>query len=344
MVPETSSPRILISRMGSIRETIMSLPIASALREKFPDAFISWAVETQAAPMIAKHRAIDRVVELRRGWFTSPILVKQATRELRSLDLDVSIDCQGVTESALAGWLARAPKRIGFRGRHGREFSRTLNNTFVQPVFSHLTDRTLELLVPLEIHSPKVRWEFPLSEAARTWAARWRRAIPNSRLAIMNPGASWESKRWECDRYAATARYIGDRFGYRTVVGWGNETERRMAQTIVFQSKGAATLAPDTDLQHLAALIERADLFLGTDSAPLHVAAAVSTTAIGLFGSTRAQIYGPYGQISISEAFEGGSRRHRRRADNTAMRQITIDQVCNAIEEIETQRQYRKAA
>ena len=344
MLPETSSPRILISRTGSIRETIMSLPLAVALREKFPDAHIVWATDKRAVPILARHRAIDQAIGLRSAWCTSPKSVEQTRRKLRSLNIDVAIDCQSVTKSALAGWLSGAPKRIGFRGRHGRELSRALNNVFVQPVFSHLTDRTLELLTPLEIHSPQVRWEFPLSEAARTWAERWRRAIPSSRLAIMNPGASWRSKLWECDRFAATAKYIRDRFGYRTVVAWGNDAERQMAQTIVFQARGAATLAPDTDLQHLAALIERADLFLGTDSAPLQIAAAVSTTAIGLFGSTRPQIYGPYEQISISEAFEGGSRRHRKRADNSAMRKIDVDQVCQAIDDIESKRQQRLAA
>jgi ADP-heptose:LPS heptosyltransferase len=344
MVSETATPRILISRMGSIRETILSLPIANALREKFPNAYIGWVVEKKAAAVVAKHRAIDATIELSPGWVASPKLVSEARRELRSHHFDISIDCEGVTKSALTGWLAKAKQRIGFRGRHGRELSSALNNMFVQPVFTHLTDRSLELLIPLEIHSPKVHWNFPLSEAARTWAVRWRRTIPQTRLAIIHPGAGWKSKLWECNRYAATARYISDRFGYRSVISWGNEVERQMAQTIVFQCKGVATLAPDTDLQHLAALTERADLFLGPDSAPLHMAVAVSTPAIGLYGATIAGISGPYGQVAIAEAFEGGSRRHRRKADNSAMRRIEVDQVCKVIQDIESKRQYRKVA
>lgn len=157
-------------------------------------------------------------------------------------------------------------------------------------------------------------------------------------------GHGWKSKLWECNRYASTIRYINDRFGYRSVITWGNETERQMAQTIVFQSKGAATLAPDTDLQHLAALTERADLFLGPDSAPLHMAVAVSTPTIGLYGATIPGISGPYGQVAIAEAYEGGSRRHRRKADNSAMRRIEVNQVCKVIEDIESKRQYQRAA
>ncbi len=338
------SPRILISRMGAIGETVLTLPVACALREAFPDAHIAWVVEKRAAPVVCKHRSINHTIELQRGWFSSPRLLEQARHELRSHRFDIAIDCEGVTKSALAGWLAGAPKRIGFRGRHGREFSRVLNNTFVQPVFNHLTDRSLELLIPLEIHSPKVRWNLPLSEASRSWADRWRRTIGSCKLAIVNPGASWPSKLWETDRYASTAHYIRDRYGYRSVVTWGSETERQLAQLIVFQSKGAATLAPDTDLQHLAALIERADLFLGPDSAPLHLAAAVATPAIGLYGATQPDRWGPYGQIAISQAYQGGSRRHRRQADNAAMRQIGVDHVCKVIDQLESRRQLRTAA
>ena len=342
-MPEEKVPqRILISRLGSVRETIMTLPIAAALREHFPDAQIVWAVENRSAAIVNNHRAINETIELPAGWCGSFRQLKAAAKRLQSGRFDVAIDCQGVTKSALAGWLSKAPIRIGFRGQHGREMSAALNNTFIDPVFTHLTDRTLELLVPLEIHSPKVRWYFPLSETARTWASRWRRAIPAQRLAILSPGAGWPSKRWECNRFAATARYIGDRYGYRSVISWGDEAERQLAQTIVFQSKGAATLAPDTDLQHLAALIEQADLFIGPDSAPLHASSAVGTTTIGLFGATRPADSRPYGHVAIAKTYEGGSWRQRRNASNDAMRRIEVQEVCQAIDEIESKRELRR--
>jgi len=343
MVPNRSTPLILISRMGSTRETIMTLPVVNALREHFPDAYIAWSTEKDSSQVVRTHSALDQTIELKRGWFRSPTLLRQTAKELRSYQFDIAIDCQGVTKSAFAGWLSKAPTRVGFGGQYGRQLSCALNTTLIQPVFTHLTDRSLELLIALEIHSPKVRWDFPISESARTWAQRWRRAIPDSRLAIVNPGARWESKRWECDRFAATARYIADRYGYRSVITWGNEVERQLAQTIVFQAKGAASLAPDTDLQHLAALIERADLFLGPDSAPLHLATAVATPTIGLFGATRPAKSRPYGQIAIAKAYEGGSRRHRSKAGNEAMQQIEVDHVCRAIDELESKRQLRKA-
>lgn len=343
-MPSDARPRILICRMSAIGDAILTMPVACALREEFPGAHIAWVVEKKAAPMIRDHQALDQVIEFERGWMGSPRGLRTAREELRSHRFDVTIDCQGLTKSSLAAWLSGAPKRIGFSGYHGGEVSRLLNNTLVKPVFTHLTDRSLELLIPLDIHSPKVRWKLPVNEAARQWANVWRRTIPTQSLAVLNPGATWKSRLWESDRFAATARYIRDRYGYRSVVVWGSADERQMAERIVELSEGAATISPETDLHHLAALIETADLFISADTGPLHIAVAVGTSTIGLYGATRPGASGPYGQVAIQKAYESGTRRHRRAADNRAMRQIGVEHVCEAIDELESKRRMLKAA
>ena len=138
--------------------------------------------------------------------------------------------------------------------------------------------------------------------------------------------------------------YLRDRYGYRSVVVWGTATERQMAEKIVELSNGAATLAPSTDLHHLAALIETADIFISPDTGPLHIAVAVGTSTIGLYGATRPGASGPYGQVAIQKAYESGTRRHRRSADNSAMRQIGVEHVCEAIDEMEAKRRLLKPA
>lgn len=333
------SPRILISRMSAIGDCILTLPVACAIRRHLPDAYIGWVVEKKSAPMVRCHRDIDAVIELERGWFTSIAGIRTAKSVLREHNFDTSIDCQGLTKSAMAGYLSGAKRRIGFAGRNGGEISRLLNNVRVSPVFSHVTDRSLELLIPLDIHSPKVQWKLPLSTSARTWANRWRRTIPASRLAVLNPGATWASKAWEADRFGAVAHYAADRYGYRSIVVWGTFEERLTAEAIVAASGGTATLAPDTDLHHLGALIETADLFISGDTGPLHMAVAVGTETIGLYGATKPGDSGPYGQTAIQKSYHEGSRTQRRRADNTAMQAITVDDVCEAIDHIEERRQ-----
>lgn len=339
-----ATPRILISRMSAIGDAILTLPVACALRDQFPGAYIAWVVEKKAAPMIRNHCALDEVIELERGWFTSLRGIRDARQRLQPHRFEISIDCQGLTKSALAGWLSGASKRIGFAGSHGGELTRFLNNTLVKPVFTHVTDRSLELLIPLDVHSPKVRWKLPIPPEAQSWASRWRALVQSPSLAALNPGATWDSKLWEVDRFAAVAQYIHEKYGYRSVVVWGTPPEREMAEEIVRLSDGTATLAPQTDLHHLAALIETADLFISGDTGPLHLAVAVGTSTIGLYGSTRPGDSGPYGQIALQKAYESGSRRHRRSADNSAMRKITVEDVCESIDEIEAKRAMLKVA
>lgn len=331
-------PRILISRMSAIGDTILTLPVACAIRAQYPDAYLGWVVEKKAAPMVRGHQALDVVIELERGWFTSVKGIRNAKRTLKSHEFELSIDCQGNTKSALACYLSGAKQRVGYRGKHGCELSTIFNNDKIQPVFSHLTDRSLELLTPLEINSPKVEWKLPLPAAARQWAAGWRRSISYPKLAVLNPGGTWDSKLWEADRFAKTAHYLKNRYGYACTVVWGTDAERTMAEEIVAGSGGSCTLAPSTDLYHLAALIESADLFISGDTGPLHMAVAVGAKTIGLYGATRPGDCGPYQQVALQNAYEGGSRKQRRRADNSAMRAISVQDVCQAIDKLEAER------
>jgi len=331
-----ASPRVLISRMGAIGDAIRTLPVACCLRDHFPDAYLGWVVESQAAPMVRGHKALDCVIELEQGWYTSPSGLRAARAALIEHRFDLAIDCQGNTKSSLAGKLAGASTRIGFRGKHAIGFSRFFNNEKVTPVFHHLVDRSLELLTSLGIHHPEVRFDLPLAEDDRKWANRYRASLRAARVAILNPGGSWPSKLWEADRFASTARYLADRYGYHSLVVWGSFEERLMAEKIVELSERTATLAPDTSLNTLAALIETADLFLSGDTGPLHMAVAVGTRTIGLYGPTRPGDSGPYEQVALQMEYEAGSRRHRRSADNRAMRAIGVEHVCAVIDEMHT--------
>ncbi|SRR6056297_125688 len=329
------SPRVLISRMSAIGDTILTLPVAGALRDAYPDAFIAWVVEKKSAAMVRNQSFLDAVVELDRGWFTSPRGIASARRRLRKLDVDTAIDCQGNTKSALACWLSGAKRRIGHAGYHGGELSRFLNNVLLPTSKPHLTDRSLGLLEPLAIKQPRIRWQLPVPVEATAWAGTWRRRFPG-RVAILNPGASWASKLWEMDRFGAVAAYLATEHQTRSVVIWGNAREREWAEEIVEMSGGTAILAPDTNLLHLAALLGTAELFISGDSGPMHMAVAMGTKTIGLHGSTRAEDSGPYGppHIALQREYLEGNRRQRRAANNAAMRAITVEDVCQTIDRL----------
>jgi lipopolysaccharide heptosyltransferase I len=323
--------------MSAIGDTLLTLPVACALRRAWPDAYLAWVVEEKSSPFVANHPALDETIVLPRGWFTSPARVWWLRQTLRSRQFDIAIDCQSISKSALACWLSGAKQRIGCRGQYGAELSPWLNNRLVPTQTTHLTDRSLELLAPLGIHQPAVEWHPPVDEQAIAAMGDYISAAGlEAGYAVLNPGATWDSKLWEMDRFAAVARHMRARHGLPSLVVWGGERERGWAEQIVAQSDGAATLATSTSLHELAALLIGARLLVSSDTGPLHLSVAVGTPVVGLYGSTRPADCGPYGppHIALQRQYEAGSRRHRRRADNHAMRQITIDDVCQACDEL----------
>ena len=331
-------PRILIVRLSAIGDCVHGLPVLCTLREALPSAHLSWVVEGRTADLLRCHPALDTVVQLPRRWLKSPAAVWRARRQLRALRPDVAIDLQGLTKSAIAGWLSGAPTRIGFGGRDGRELSRRLNNTLVEPMMTHVIDRNLELLQPLGIAPDEVRFGMPAFDKDAPAVGRFvrDRGLGGGGFALLNVGAGWASKRWPADRFADVARYLGERYQVRSVVAWGGDEERHSADRVIVNAGGFAHMAPPTTLVELGALCQRAKLFIGCDTGPLHLAAAVGTPCVGLYGATSARRNGPYGDehTTLQKMLLQGGSRERRNADDGAMRAISVEDVCAACDDL----------
>ncbi len=339
-IADVTVPRFLIVRMSAIGDVIHGLPVLTSLRAAWPQAFIAWVVEGRAAELLAGHAALDIVVSIKRGWLKHPASVLDLRRRLRALDVDIAIDLQGLTKSAVAARLSGARQRIGFAGPDGREISPWLNNSRVLPTATHVIDRNLELLRPLGIHAgpagsrdPAELFNLPESAepaAAATDILYAGQLLPN--FALVNPGAGWPSKLWPPDRFAAVAEYLGRRHGFSSLVVWAGEKERDWAVEIVNQAGGHARIAPQTTLRELGALARRATLLVSADTGPLHLAVAVGTPSVGLFGPMPAERNGPYGtrHIAVQKVSLRGSSRSRRAADNASMLAIGVDDVTAA--------------
>jgi heptosyltransferase I len=334
----TATPnRILLVRLSAIGDVIHTLPLACALGERFPQAHLTWVVEEPAAALLRGHAAIDELITLPRGWLKSPRMVRQLRRRLRSAPFDVAIDAQGLSKSAIVAWLSGTRRRIGFGDPWGREFSRWFNTERVDTQRPHVIDRNLELLHPLGIQSPPVRFDIPEHAADRAAAEEIIRlcGVPR-RFAMMGPGAGWPSKLWPPARYAAVAQHVGRTWQLPTLVIWGNAMERAWAAQIATGSGGHAQVARAMTLTELAALMRRARLFVGSDSGPLHLAAAVGTPCVGLYGPWPAEKHGPYGpqHVVVQKMLFEGSTRQRRHAPAKYMEAIDVDSVCEACAKI----------
>jgi lipopolysaccharide heptosyltransferase I len=330
--------RILIVRLSAIGDVIHGVPVLCALREALPKAFIGWVVEGTSAAVLDGHPALDELIRVPRGWLKWPREIWGLRRRLQALSFDTAIDLQCLTKSAIAAWLSGAPRRIGKAGEHGREFSRWFHNELVVAGGQHVIEHYLKMLRPLGIDTPAVRFNLPEHAADALAAEQFIKAIGlvARGFAILNPGAGWPSKIWPAERYGELALRLWKSCGLPSVAVWGGNGELRLAEKIVAASNGQALLAPPTTMTELGALCRRAALFVGSDTGPMHLAAAVGTPTISLHGPSRAEWCGAYGpcNISLQVRYEDGSSNERRTADDSAMCAISVDMVAAACERL----------
>ncbi len=334
---ERTDPRILIVRLSAIGDVLHGLPVLNALRDAMPRARLGWLVEKRASTLLEGHSSLDDLMTLPRGWLKSPRELWRLRRRLRAFGPDVAIDLQGLAKSAIAARLSGARRRIGFGCEKGRELSTWLNNDLVRSTARHIIDCNLELLRPLGIERPAVRFSIPERPADAAWAEELlRREGLEGGYAVLNPGAGWPSKLWPADRYAAVAVWLAQARGLPTLAVWAGAQERSWAEQITAGSQGHARLAPPTSLLQLAAITRQAKLFVGSDTGPLHLAVALGTPCVGLFGPMPAERNGPYGpqHVAVQKAQFHGTSRQRRNAPASLMEAISPEDVCEACSEV----------
>jgi len=306
------APRIAIIKLSSLGDVLHALPVARALRRALPDAHLTWVVEAREYAILRDQPDLDAVVPVdtrlwrRLVWRPSgarEVLSKvgRLRERIRRASFDVAIDLQGLLKSGLLTAYTGAPVRIGFSaGRCRERWNALFTNRHVTPPLSarHVVEQYLALLAPLGIDPGPVEFHVPVPAAAehRMEELLVKEGVkPGDRLVAINPGAGRANKRWPVARFSALAERLASEAGARLLLLWGPD-EAFMARDIALALPGhSALLAPPTDLGELTALLKRCRLMIANDTGPLHLAAALGTPALGLFGPTRAERNGPYG-------------------------------------------------
>jgi heptosyltransferase-1 len=324
----------LIVRLGSLGDVIHGIPAAAALRCTYPHARVDWLVDPRYVELLNLVECIDRRVpfdprELLRGRASAWGVL----RELRRTKYDAVIDLQGLLKSAVVSRLVHAQQTIGFPRSHLREpLARLFYTQTPDPgSASHVIDKNMALVAELGVVDRTVRFPIGIPRTPTVTVARER--VAEADYALINPGAAWPNKRWPAERFGAVAAAIHRDFGLRSLVLWG-PGESFLADAVVAASGGAAEAAPPTTITDLVGLARAARLMISGDTGPLHIAGAVGTPIVALFGPTVPERNGPWSprDLVLSRVSQC-SCQYERRCRNAApcIDDISVSEVCDAV-------------
>jgi heptosyltransferase-1 len=339
--------RLLIVRLSAMGDVIHTLPAAQALRGAFPHAMIGWLIEERWAellcaagtsrrgPRSAQRPLIDWVhtVDLKRwrGSLLSISTIQQIARvwnDIRTVHYDAAIDLQGAIRSALlARW---SGARMIYGLAEPRESPASLwYSRQALARGSHVVDHYLsvaEMLGQRPLKAPIP--DLPRDSVAEARIDKMLAEDKLQRFAILNPGAGWGAKRWPAERYGRVASALADN-GLRSIINFG-PGEDAVAREAEASSQGAAR-AFQTSIGELIALTRRATLFVGGDTGPMHLAAALRVPVVAIFGPTDPARNGPYGTRSIVLRNPDSPTTHARRArTDEGLMEIGVEAVVHA--------------
>lgn len=354
------TPRLLIVRRSSLGDIVVSLPALVAIRRAFPNAYIAWLVEDHLADLVRGHDCLDEVLTIRRlsarvprQWWQE---TKRVGKQLRERHFDLALDLQGRGKSALMCYLSGAARRLGFAGEtRGLLGMRWINEVVPVPREIMAVPRALQMAHYLGAPIYPVEFRYPIPAEARQWAqevlgaslpasgtcppapgARQGGAASQPPLVGLVLGASTEIKAWPVEYFARLAvalREAGDRV---VLIGGRAEAEREAAVQQRL-TPPALTVVGRTDLPRLAAVLAQTDVVVSADTGALHIAAAVGTPVVGLYGPTSPEATGPYGEqhrILWDRPSCGPCNRRPRCRDYHCMRDLTPERVAEAVREI----------
>ncbi|ULA60183.1 MAG: Lipopolysaccharide heptosyltransferase I [Nitrospira sp.] len=288
--------RILLIKPSSLGDIVHAMPTLAALRERFPQAEVTWLVKRQWASLVEVIKGVDHICAVEQGltgWLGR-------VPELRAAGFDLVVDLQGLLRSGAMAWLSGCGRRVGFaNAREGSPYFYT-QRVAVSTGSMHAVDRYLLVAEALGAARPKEpRFDF-IDRAEDRQAVEVLLAAAGlsatSPWVAMNVSARWETKRWPSQQFAEAADRLAEAQGL-PIVFMGGPAERPETRAVIARMRTKAVdLTGQTPVGLLPGLLRHAAVLVTNDSGPMHIAAAVGTPVVALFGPTDPVKTGPYGQ------------------------------------------------
>ena len=280
--------RVLVVRLSALGDVLFALETVAALRHERPDVHVDFLVEDRFQSLLVDHPQIDRVLVYPRRL---RLAIPRSILLMRQQRYDVVLDLHGILKSAFHVWLARGRTKVGAAAPASREGSALAYNLVVPmptPV-PHRADIGHRLLAAIGLSGRPV----PPVLAVVPPPVQLFADLPAPRV-LLHPGTSAFAvfKRWPGERFAALARALRER-GISVLVGFG-PGEQDLAERVLDGAPGSRAVDGATlGLRGLASVMQRCTVVVAADTGPLHLAAAVGTRCVALFGPKEPARYGP---------------------------------------------------
>lgn len=298
-------PSICVLRLSAIGDVCNAIAVVQAIQRHDPQAAITWVVGRVEAELLKGLPGVRLVVfDKRQGWKAYASL----WRELRGQHFDILLHMQVAFRANLASLCIRARRKIGFDWHTAKELHALFMRERVAPVRGmHVLEGFREFARAIGVPMQAPRWSVPVDADAQAWASQTLRRSGYTRHLLLCPSASLPNKNWLPERYAAVADHAAQRGFAVWLCGGPDPAEERLAQAIVQSSQTGSdqlfNLVGHTDLKQLWALIQQATVVLAPDTGPAHMAVAVGTPVIGLYGIHNPARTGPYGSPYVVEVY-----------------------------------------
>ena len=301
----TPKQKFLIIKLSSIGDIVHALPFLRTLRAHHPSAYIAWVVEERFQELIKYNSDLDEVIPVRTKLWRKNLNTNslreifQTQRLLKNREFDWTFDLQGLIKTGVIARMTGAPNRAGFHRDNCREKINTwFNNCLNKYVASdsHVVDLCLSQLSVLGNFSSRA--EFPLVISAEDESASKAFILGNPELSSkpivgINPGAGFPTKIWSLKRYAQLADRLSGELGFSVILTWG-PGEEDMVRNIASMMNQKSWIAPATTIAESIGLYKKLSLFVGGDSGPFHICAALGIPTVSVWGPTHPSRNGAY--------------------------------------------------
>lgn len=282
---------VAILRLSALGDATHVVPLVRTIRHSWPQTRITWIIGRGERMLLDGLEGVEFVVYDKKTGFSG---MRELWQRLAHHRFDALLQMQLAARANLLALGIDAPLRVGYDRARSKEGHGLVINRRIPEGGTHVLDVLGRFAIPLGLEQTDVEWRLPVPEAAREWAAQ---QLPGDvPTLIVSPCSSHALRNWLPERYAAVADHAAREHGYRIAIcGGRSDLERRMADAILAAMKmPAIDLVGRDTLKQLMALLERADILLGPDSGPVHIANALGTRVVGLYACTDAERSGPY--------------------------------------------------